>query len=79
MAQGSETHSFDQGQRFVPLDFDVRGKGRLRVHAPGDSTLAPEGDYFLFLIDENGAVSEGKHVRIGGRRRSFWDRIFMRS
>lgn len=78
VAQGSETHSFDQNQRYIPLDYDVKGTGRIRLHAPASSTLAPEGDYFLFLVDQSGAVSEGKHVRVGGRRPSFLGRLWRR-
>ncbi len=78
MAVGSETHAFDQNQRYVPLDFDTLGGGRIRLHAPANSTLAPEGDYFLFLIDQAGAVSPGAHVRIGTKSSSFVRRFFDR-
>jgi hypothetical protein len=59
----SVTHAFDQNQRFVPLEF-VRSAGGLTIEAPASSTLAPPGHYMLFLIDDEGAPSIAKIVRL---------------
>ena len=64
MAPGSPTHSFDQNQRFVALDFTVPQAGRVEVSPPGNYSQAPAGDYFLFLVNQRGVPSVGKHVRL---------------
>lgn len=47
---GAATHSFDQNQRFVPLEFIGEPQnGRLNVAAPAQANLAPPGYYMLFL------------------------------
>ncbi|HXS81831.1 MAG TPA: galactose oxidase-like domain-containing protein [Methylomirabilota bacterium] len=52
MRPGASTHGFDQGQRYVPLDFvALASPARLLVHSPADANLAPPGDYLLFVID----------------------------
>lgn len=64
MALGSETHSFDQNQRYVPLRHEVLSDGKLRVFSPRDAFEAPEGDYVLYVISEGGAPSEGRIARV---------------
>jgi hypothetical protein len=64
MALGSTTHSFDHNQRYVPLDFIDEGDGIITITPPADSTLAPGGDYILFIINAYGAPSVGKYVRL---------------
>ena len=66
MALGSTTHSFDQNQRFVPLRHRVAGD-RVIVRAPDDATVAPPGDYVMFLVSREGTPSVGKHVRLAPR------------
>src|SRR5262249_15368951 len=52
MRPSATTHGFDQGQRYVPLDFVAQASpARLLVHAPADANLAPPGDYLLFVVD----------------------------
>jgi fibronectin type 3 domain-containing protein len=53
---GATTHSFNAGQRFVPLTFTA-GSGTLTVTAPANSSLAPGGNYMLFLVDSSGVPS----------------------
>ena len=43
------THGFDQDQRFIDLPLS-RANGRLYVTAPANGTVAPPGDYMLFLV-----------------------------
>ncbi len=64
MALGSETHSFDQNQRYVPLTFASSTPGHVTVTAPANATLAPEGEYLLFFVSAQGVPSEGKLVKI---------------
>jgi hypothetical protein len=53
---GATTHSFDAGQRFVPLSFSA-GAGSLTVTAPVNASLAPGGNYMLFIVDSSGVPS----------------------
>jgi hypothetical protein len=60
---GSQTHAFDQNQRYVPLQFTA-GAGGLNVQAPANPNLAPPGYYMLFIVDDNGVPSVSKFVRL---------------
>jgi chitodextrinase len=53
---GATTHSFNAGQRFVPLSFTAGG-GTLTVTAPASANLAPGGNYMLFILDSSGVPS----------------------
>lgn len=64
MALGSETHSFDQNQRYVPLEVVSEIEHLLQVKAPADSRIAPEGNYVLYLIGENGVPAAGRLVQV---------------
>ena len=68
MGLGSTTHSFDQHQRFVPLDYEVNDSGTVTARPPRTPNQAPPGDYFLFLVNQKGVPSEGKHVILHGRQ-----------
>lgn len=62
---GAVTHSFDQNQRFMWLDFTPGTEG-LTVQAPADPNLAPPGYYMLFLISDMGAPSVvASYIRVG--------------
>jgi hypothetical protein len=61
---GSVTHGFDENQRFVPLAFRKR-RGFLEATAPAGPTLAPPGDYLLFIL-RDGVPSIARVVRLGG-------------
>src|SRR5215210_3895022 len=58
---GSETHTFDQNQRYIPLNFTNTG-GSLSVQAPANSSIAPPGYYMLFVINGNGVPSMAEMV-----------------
>jgi galactose oxidase len=62
MAMGSETHSFDQNQRYVQLRFTKLSNHHFRVDAPVNSTIAPEGEYLLFAISDQGVPSVARVV-----------------
>jgi hypothetical protein len=59
----SVTHSFDQNQRFLSLDFTT-ASGALTVTAPASGNLAPPGHYLLFVVNDDGVPSVGQTVRI---------------
>ncbi len=61
---GSVTHGFDQNQRFLELSF-LRAAGGLTIEAPASGSLAPPGDYLLFLLTGAGVPSVAKTLRIG--------------
>ena len=64
MALGSTTHSFDQNQRSIALDFSVTQVGTVEVVPPHNYSQAPPGDYLLFIVNQMGIPSTGKHVRL---------------
>ena len=55
---GAVTHSFNNDQRFLELDFVDSGTGQLEVALPTDNRLATPGYYMLFLIDKAGVPSK---------------------
>ena len=60
---GSVTHSFDQNQRFISLDFRTTSTG-LNATAPRSGNLAPPGHYLLFLVNDDGVPSVGRVIRL---------------
>jgi hypothetical protein len=63
MALGSFTHGFDQNQRYVRLALAIDG-GDAVVTPPATASIAPPGDYMLFLVSDAGVPSVAKHVRV---------------
>lgn len=52
MRPGSVTHAFNQGQRFVPLEYKIaQDPSRILVKAPASAYLASPGDHMIFVID----------------------------
>jgi len=65
VAPGSVTHSFNQGQRYVPLTMmSAPSNGSLSVALPATVNEAPPGDYILHAISDLGVPSVGVHVRL---------------
>jgi len=62
---GAVGHSFDQGQRFLPLSFSTE-PGGITVSPPLDGSLAPPGTYLLFVLNQAGVPSVGRFVTISG-------------
>ena len=60
---GSDTHAFDENQRYVPLSF-TQGTGGLNVTAPANGNIAPPGYYMLFIVDTNGVPSVASFVKV---------------
>lgn len=61
---GSVTHSVNQEQRLIPLNFQ-RGTNRLEVQSPESRNIAPPGHYMLFIVDQNGVPSQASIVLVG--------------
>jgi hypothetical protein len=60
----SDTHNYDNDQRYVDLSFKATA-GSLRVDTPTIPNLAPPGYYMLFLTDSKGIPSVAKILQIG--------------
>lgn len=69
LATGSTTHSFDQNQRFIKLGYTRNGTS-LSITPPANTTLAPPGDYLMFLVSANGVPSVGVPVRVNAESTS---------
>jgi hypothetical protein len=63
MALGSFTHGFDQNQRYVRLAFEAKD-GSVVLTPPKTASIAPPGDFMLFLVSNAGVPSVGVHVRL---------------
>jgi hypothetical protein len=62
---GSVTHHFDYGQRYVELMFRSLSTISMReILAPPVPSMAPEGYYLLFGVDDMGRPSLGKFVKL---------------
>lgn len=59
----SGTHSFNNGQRYVPITFKQQGT-RITAMLPSN-TLAPPGYYQVVAIDANGVPSKGTIIALG--------------
>ncbi|MGF1536905.1 MAG: galactose oxidase-like domain-containing protein [Elainellaceae cyanobacterium] len=64
MALGAMTHSFDQGQRRVALEYRQMSDYEIEIMAPENAFAAPEGMYNLFLISEDGVPSVAQTVEV---------------
>jgi hypothetical protein len=61
---GADTHSFDAGQRYVPLGFTQSGT-TVTATVPGNTNIVPPGWYMLFVVRNTGVPSVGKIVHVG--------------
>lgn len=60
---GSTTHTFDESQRYLHLNFTQATNG-LNVTMPANSNVAPPGYYMLFILNSSGVPSIAKIVQI---------------
>lgn len=63
---GSVTHSFDNGQRFIPITTTNAGGNKVSFKMPANRNAAPPGYYMLFLLNTAGVPSVAKVVSLGG-------------
>lgn len=61
---GAVTHSFNMEQRFMELEFNSAGAGKLTTTLPASAFEMPPGHYMLFLVDAEGTPSVGHIVSI---------------
>ena len=59
----SVTHSFDQSQRFMWLNF-TKKTGSLQVTAPANGNEAPPGYYMLFILNSKGVPSVASMIHL---------------
>jgi hypothetical protein len=62
---GSDTHSFDQNTRMLPLAF-TQTSGGISVQTPLNSNYAPPGYYMLFIVNSLGVPSIASMVNLSG-------------
>lgn len=60
---GSTTHTFDESQRFMHLNFTQATNG-LNVTMPANANIAPPGYYMLFILNGTGVPSVAKIISI---------------
>jgi hypothetical protein len=60
---GSKTHQLHNDNRLVILNFEQKGN-HVHVDMPYRPAQAIAGDYMLFLVNDAGTPSIGKHVRL---------------
>lgn len=63
---GGATHSFDQGQRYIPLTvrlIPTSGSAYLEIDAPSNGNEAPPGYYMLFIL-QDGVPSVARMVKL---------------
>jgi hypothetical protein len=61
---GSQTHSVEMEQRYLPLGFTA-GNGTLTASVPANVHTAVPGVYMLFIVDSAGVPSVAKMVTLG--------------
>jgi hypothetical protein len=65
---GSATHAWNGDQRFVGCTFSRQGDW-LHVKAPPNPGVAPPGPYLLVTVNDAGAPSPGRFVRVSPKAR----------
>ncbi|MFI9406341.1 galactose oxidase-like domain-containing protein [Nocardia sp. NPDC052316] len=59
------THSCDNEQRLVDLEFTSAAPDSLTITMPDNPALAPPGWYLIFAVDPRGVPSLGRWLRLG--------------
>jgi hypothetical protein len=60
------THHYEANQRLVWLQILNAGSTSVTVSAPINGSLAPPGDYMIFIVNPSGVPSVGRIVRVPG-------------
>ncbi len=66
------THSLNNSQRRVPLNFTVSGNNQYVAQLPADSGLLTPGNYMLFVMDANGVPSESELIQVPALSKITW-------
>ncbi len=61
----NSTHSTNNGQRRIPIEFVANDDGRLQLDMPDDPGVAPPGSYMLFALDSSGTPSVSANIMLG--------------
>ncbi|MFN7920475.1 MAG: galactose oxidase-like domain-containing protein [Bryobacteraceae bacterium] len=64
MRPGSVTHSVNMNQRLVEVELVSQAAKTVKVVAPRDHFVAPEGYWMVFLISEEGVPSVARFVKL---------------
>ncbi|WP_378736990.1 galactose oxidase-like domain-containing protein [Nocardia brasiliensis] len=59
------THSCDNEQRLIDLEFTTTAPDSVTVTLPTNAALAPPGWYLVFAVDTRGVPSVGRWLRLG--------------
>jgi Domain of unknown function (DUF1929)/Fibronectin type III domain/Glyoxal oxidase N-terminus len=59
----ADTHQSDMDQHFVPLSFTA-GSGSLTVHGPANASIAPPGNYMVFIVNDKGVPSVASMIHV---------------
>ena len=65
IAPTTNTHSFNNSQRYVDLDFEMLDAGALTATGPASGNHAPPGFYMLFIVTPDGVPSVAQFVQVG--------------
>jgi hypothetical protein len=69
----ASTHGFNADQRYVPLSFQYScSRHTVVVDEPNNSSVAPPGDYMLFVIKSDGTPSIASWLRVGPNEDPDW-------
>jgi hypothetical protein len=63
IALPSQTHTTDWNQKFVEVNF-TKESNRLNLQITNNNAILPAGYYMLFIVNNNGAASDGKIIKV---------------
>lgn len=58
------THNADMNERFINLSIKDRTANSIEVHPPVHPSVAPPGDYMLFIVTTQGVPSVAQYVKL---------------
>ena len=61
----SITHTVNNDQRRIPLNFTIRSVNSYRVSIPASQGVAIPGYYMLFAMNRSGVPSQAKIIKVG--------------
>jgi FtsP/CotA-like multicopper oxidase with cupredoxin domain len=64
MRPAAVTHGFNHNQRYVGCAITGTTASQVTATAPPDGTVAPPGEYLLFLLDRDRAPSQGRWIKL---------------
>jgi hypothetical protein len=58
------THNADMNERFINLSIKDRTSNSVEVYPPVHPSIAPPGDYMLFIVTTQGVPSHAQYVKL---------------